>query len=67
MERAVEQVEARLAAYEAVETDPRIDQELRALLLAGMGESATLPEVPPASSHAALLADTSRREPRRRT
>ena len=67
MERAADQVESRLAAYEAVETDPRVDQELRALLMAGMDGPATLPDVPLVSRRAASLAGTSRREQRRWT
>ncbi len=62
MERAADQVETRLLAYQVVETDPRIDRELRVLLLASMGGSATLPDVPLTPRHFAPPRAATRRE-----
>jgi len=44
--RACEEVERRLAAYEPVETDPKLDEELRRIVLAGLASQETLPEIP---------------------
>jgi trimethylamine--corrinoid protein Co-methyltransferase len=45
--RACDEVERRLAAYEPVETDPKLDAELRRIILAGLASQTTLPETPP--------------------
>jgi trimethylamine--corrinoid protein Co-methyltransferase len=45
--RANDEVERRLAAYTPVEIDPAVDQELRRMILDGMQEQETLPELPP--------------------
>jgi trimethylamine:corrinoid methyltransferase-like protein len=45
-QRAAAEVEKRLAAYEPIETDPQIVQELRQLLQSGVENLAALPEVP---------------------
>jgi trimethylamine--corrinoid protein Co-methyltransferase len=47
-QRACDEVERRLAAYRQPETDPAIDAELRSIILAGMTDQTTLPEIPPA-------------------
>ncbi len=48
MQRAVAEVERRLASYQPIETDPAIASELRRLLLAGGGlDDDALPVVPP--------------------
>jgi trimethylamine--corrinoid protein Co-methyltransferase len=48
--RAVEEVETRLARYQPVATDPTVDAELRALIIAGMESNRPLPDVPPAGA-----------------
>lgn len=66
-QRAVEEVERRLAAYEPLETDPRIERELRRLTLAGLEEAAVrLPDVPAAPRPAARLSPTGHRRRHRR-
>jgi trimethylamine--corrinoid protein Co-methyltransferase len=45
-ERAVDEVERRLAAYTPVETDPAADAEMRRLIHAGMSGERPLPPVP---------------------
>ena len=45
-QRAVAEVEARLAAYQPLATDPAVDVELRRLVATGMVSSRPLPEVP---------------------
>jgi trimethylamine--corrinoid protein Co-methyltransferase len=47
-QRAVDEVERRLAAYQPIDTDPRADAEMRRLIRSGMEGNAPLPEVPPA-------------------
>jgi trimethylamine--corrinoid protein Co-methyltransferase len=47
-QRACDEVERRLAAYRQPETDPAIDAELRSIILAGLTDQTTLPEIPPA-------------------
>jgi trimethylamine--corrinoid protein Co-methyltransferase len=51
-ERAVTEVDRRLASYQPVVTDSRVDEELRRLIRGGMAGSAPLPFVPPAGAHA---------------
>ncbi len=46
--RATEEVERRLAAYQPIETDAAIDKAMRELIIAGMNEQTSLPEIPPA-------------------
>ncbi len=48
--RAVEEVEARLAAYQPVVTDPAIRVEMQRLIVSGMETGRPLPEVPPAGT-----------------
>ena len=47
IKRAAVEVDQRLAAYEAVETDDQIVQEMGRLMQAGQAEPPTLPDVPP--------------------
>lgn len=46
-QRACEEVERRLAEYVPLETDPRIDAELRRIIRSGLRSQETLPQVPP--------------------
>lgn len=46
-QRAIAEVNSRLAAYTPLETDPALDAELRRLIRTGLPESAPLPEIPP--------------------
>jgi trimethylamine--corrinoid protein Co-methyltransferase len=50
-ERAVSEVERRLAAYQPFEIDSQVDDELRRLIRSGMTGSAPLPDVPPARAN----------------
>ena len=45
-QRAIDVVERRLAAYHQLETDPRIDEELRRIIRAGLIDQEQLPEIP---------------------
>ena len=69
-QRAIEEVEHRLAAYRPVETDPAIDVELRRIIASGLESQTELPDIPPAAEPtAAALAHQAgpvrRRNPRR--
>jgi trimethylamine--corrinoid protein Co-methyltransferase len=68
--RAHDEVERRLAAYEAPETDPRIDAEMRRIIQSGMAEKRPLPAIPPLAkkpTQDAAAAQRARRpRPRRR-
>ncbi|MDH3491068.1 MAG: trimethylamine methyltransferase family protein [Gammaproteobacteria bacterium] len=46
VERATEEVEQRLAAYQPIETDAEIDTAMRELIIAGMNEQRILPDIP---------------------
>jgi trimethylamine--corrinoid protein Co-methyltransferase len=46
-QRACDEVETRLAAYTPIDTDPRLDAEMRRMIVAGMTAEAPLPELPP--------------------
>ncbi len=63
-QRACEEVEQRLAGYAPIETDPRLDAELRRLIQSGLKDQEQLPEVPPPPAGGAL--HDRRTEPRRR-
>jgi trimethylamine--corrinoid protein Co-methyltransferase len=63
-QRACDEVEARLAAYRPLETDPRVDAEMRRMIVAGLTTEAPLPELPPAPEPAAQ--STRGRRPNRR-
>ena len=62
-QRAVEEVERRLAAYTPVETDPAADAEMRRLIRAGMAGDRPLPAIPEATAHKQV--ELSERERRR--
>ena len=47
LERACEQVEQRLAAYQPFETDPAIDEAMRAVIMSGLESQDKLPDLPP--------------------
>ena len=64
--RAAEQVEQRLARYRPVATDPVLDGEMRRLVLDGMDQQDTLPEVPPPPEASAPEAPAGRRGRRSR-
>ena len=69
-QRAIDDVERRLASYRAPETDPRIDAELRRIIVAGLKDQTELPFIPAAEepTEAALAATAGparRRNPRR--
>jgi trimethylamine--corrinoid protein Co-methyltransferase len=61
VERACQQVEMRLAKYEAFETDPAIDTAMRELILEGMESQDRLPDLPPPPEAAAPAAVAGRR------
>lgn len=63
MQRATDEVERRLAAYEPLETDPLIVVEMERIITSGMSEPAPLPDVPLAHHRAG---DTAGEEDRRR-
>ena len=46
-DRACAEVETRLASYTPIETDPAIDSAMRDLVLAGLIDQKTLPDLPP--------------------
>ena len=47
VDRATEEVERRLAAYVPIDTDPEIDQALRAEVISGFESQEKLPDLPP--------------------
>jgi trimethylamine---corrinoid protein Co-methyltransferase len=47
-QRAVDEVERRLAAYRPIETDPSIDEELQRIIRSGLDSQTVLPYLPPA-------------------
>jgi trimethylamine--corrinoid protein Co-methyltransferase len=47
VDRATEEVERRLAAYVPIDTDPEIDQALRAEVITGFESQEKLPDLPP--------------------
>jgi hypothetical protein len=66
-ERAVGEVDRRLAAYHQLETDPAIEAELRRIIHSGLVDQETLPEIPLARepAAAATAGPTRRLNPRR--
>ena len=66
VQRATEEVERRLAAYQPIETDPAIDAAMRDLVTSGLEEQETLPEIPPAAAPTAPAAAGRRSRGRRR-
>lgn len=67
VERANEQVEERLANYTPIETDPAIDTAMRQLVLEGLEDQKTLPELPPPPEPKARSEPGRRRNRRRRS
>jgi trimethylamine--corrinoid protein Co-methyltransferase len=59
--RASEQVEHRLARYEAFETDPAVVGELRRIVMSGLESQDELPELPPPPKERAPEAPKGRR------
>lgn len=66
MERAVAEVARRLAAYQPVETETAVVQEMQALIRSGMESDAPLPDAPPPKRTAPKRPAASRRGRRRR-
>jgi trimethylamine--corrinoid protein Co-methyltransferase len=64
-QRAIEEVERRLATYVPPVTDPALDAELRAIVRSGMEGDAELPEVPPVPERAPVAVAARRRNRRR--
>ena len=64
-ERASEEVERRLAEYQPIDTDPRIDAELRNLIRSGFESQETLPELPPPPESKPAPATAGRQRKRR--
>jgi trimethylamine--corrinoid protein Co-methyltransferase len=60
-QRAIGEVEKRLAAYQPIETDPAIDQAMRDIVTAGFKSQETLPELPPPPAAQAPKAPAGRR------
>jgi trimethylamine:corrinoid methyltransferase-like protein len=60
-QRANAEVEKRLANYQPIETDPEIDEAMRALVIAGLESQETLPELPPPPEPKAPSAPAGRR------
>jgi trimethylamine--corrinoid protein Co-methyltransferase len=65
-DRACEQVDERLASYTPVETDPAIDAAMRQIILDGLEDQDTLPELPPPPEPQATAEPGGRRRRRRR-
>jgi trimethylamine--corrinoid protein Co-methyltransferase len=63
--RACHEVERRLAAYQPVEPDLRLDTELRRIILAGLSSQDRLPEIPPPPEPARQSASRGRGRRRR--
>jgi trimethylamine--corrinoid protein Co-methyltransferase len=66
MERACQQVENRLAAYTPFETDPAIDEAMRAVICEGLESQETLPDLPPPPAAGPAVTTGRRRGGRRR-
>jgi trimethylamine--corrinoid protein Co-methyltransferase len=66
-DRACEQVEERLANYTPIETDAATDAAMRELILDGLEEQDTLPELPPPPEPKAKTESGGRRRRRRRS
>ncbi|MEO8462568.1 MAG: trimethylamine methyltransferase family protein [Chloroflexota bacterium] len=64
--RCVAEVDRRLAAYQPIETDQRVVEELDRIIRSGMTEPRELPFVPPAPEPIALTEDTDGRRRNRR-
>jgi len=66
VQRATEEVERRLAAYQPIETDAAIDKAMRDLVIAGFESQEKLPELPPAPEPQVATAPVGRRGRARR-
>jgi hypothetical protein len=66
-ERACAEVDRRLARYQPTETDPAADAEMRRIMLAGMKEQTTLPELPVAVAPSAPEGNGGHRRRRRKS
>jgi trimethylamine--corrinoid protein Co-methyltransferase len=64
--RAIAEVERRLAAYQPVDTDPRVDIELQRIIRAGLESQTELPFVPPPLADGGAVASTAPAVPRGR-
>ena len=60
-QRANDEVERRLAAYQPIDTDPDIDKAMRDIVKAGFESQETLPEIPPPPERQAPAAPAGRR------
>lgn len=60
-QRAIAEVEERLAAYQPIETDPAIDQAMRDIVTGGFKSQETLPDLPPPPEAQAPKAPAGRR------
>jgi trimethylamine--corrinoid protein Co-methyltransferase len=60
-QRANDEVERRLAAYQPIETDPEIDKAMREIVIAGFESQEKLPEIPPPPEPQAPKAQAGRR------
>lgn len=67
LQRATDEVERRLAAYEPIETDPLITAEMERIITSGMKNLAPLPDIPPARGRPADFPGEDRRRRRRFT
>ncbi len=60
-QRAIDEVERRLAAYQPIETDAEVDRAMRDLIVAGFESQESLPEIPPPPEPKAPAAPAGRR------
>ncbi len=65
LQRATDEVERRLAAYEPLETDPLVVAELEKIITGGMSEAAPLPVVPAPRRPSETAEDDGRKRRRR--
>jgi trimethylamine--corrinoid protein Co-methyltransferase len=65
-QRAIDEVERRLAAYHQLETDPAIDDELRRIIRSGLTSQESLPVIPVAPEPVELAAAAAGRRHNRR-
>ena len=65
-QRACEEVDRRLAAYQPLETDPAIDAELRTIIRSGLVSQTELPEIPVATTPVPVAAGVGERRHNRR-
>jgi trimethylamine--corrinoid protein Co-methyltransferase len=61
LQRATDEVERRLAAYQSIETDPAINEALRAMIKSGLESQQQLPELPPPPAPVKAAAPAGRR------